>query len=367
MPEADLIYGKRYKVTFADIETLSVAAEPAQEEPAVLEEAVVEAVEPAIDLLERAVAIESMEGAFYRAFAADEPEPLPEPEPEPEPELIAGPPPLGAERAAEIITEFYRGFLRREPDALAMGKAARLASGEATLEDMIQEFVGSEEYRNPPPPPEPPLTNDQTQYGEFMLLLARWIGRAVKHPVVVDVGARGRERSNSYDLMKHFGWRGYLVEANPSLIAPITEAFAGLDMDLINCAVSDYDGEATFYIGVNDDVSSLDQKASEGWGDLKGEVTVTVARLGPLLDARKVPKDFALLSIDIEGEDVKVLNDVVVNAGYRPVWVILEASYDFATKALEELPLHPEVLAAYDLVAQTKANLILERRAKPRR
>lgn len=267
-----------------------------------------------------------------------------------------------APSAEALVTAFYRAFLRREPDPAAAEKAERLAKGEATVESLVAEFMNSDEYLNPAPPPEPPLTNDHTQYGEFKLLLDRWIARAVEHPLVVDVGARGRDRSNSYDLLRHFGWRGYLIEANPHLLDPIRQAFDGLDIELIHCAVSDYDGEAIFYLGVNDDVSSLNAQASAGWGPVAGEVKVPVARLGGLLDARETPKTFGLLSIDIEGEDIRVLNDVVAVAGYRPEWVIIEASNDFATKALSDLPLDPVVLAHYDLVAQTPANLILERR-----
>ena len=67
-----------------------------------------------------------------------------------------------------------------------------------------------------------------------------------------------------------------------------------------------------------------------------------------------------MLSIDIEGEDIKVLNDVI-GSGYRPEWVVIEASLDFSIKSLTDLPLLQTVRDEYDLVAQTRANLILER------
>ena len=93
--------------------------------------------------------------------------------------------------------------------------------------------------------------------------------RAQTNKIIVDVGARGRERSNSFDLLRHFGWRGLLIEANPSLLESIRADFAGTDFFLEFCAVSDYEGRAEFYFGVNDDVSSLSQHAAEGWGDIR--------------------------------------------------------------------------------------------------
>ena len=34
------------------------------------------------------------------------------------------------------------------------------------------------------------------------------IGRSVRYPIAVDVGAYGRQGYNTYDLLRHFGWRG---------------------------------------------------------------------------------------------------------------------------------------------------------------
>ncbi len=272
---------------------------------------------------------------------------------------------FGGLTARQMLAELYRNFLDREPDPLAYEKAARLEAGQAKVEDLIGEIIGSTEYNAPPPPAK--LTNDQTQFGEFEMLLGRWIELSVPNPIVVDVGARGRERSNSFDLLKTFGWRGILVEANPNLVESIKADFADLDIEVIECAVSDYDGEATFYLGVNDDVSSLNEHASLGWGPVAGQITVPVRRLGPLLRDRGIPQDFGLLSVDIEGEDIRVLNDLIVAFDYRPRWVVIEASLDFSTTSLDDLPFAEEVKSLYALVGQTSANLILELKDLPPR
>jgi len=258
------------------------------------------------------------------------------------------------------LSAVYGGILNRELDAGADDKVKRLAAGTSSLEDLIREIVGSEEYRTLIHESGSALLKDQTQYGELEILLKLWVNAQARHRIVVDVGARGRDRSNSYDLMRSFGWRGVLYEANPNLVPSIQAEFNGLDFELIQAAVSDYNGEAVFHLGANDDVSSLNADAASGWGPIVGAVAVEVRRLGESLKSLSIPSDFDLISIDIEGEDIKVLNDLVDNFDYRPRWVIIEASYDFTVKALTDLPFSDKVRESYALVGQTVANLILQ-------
>ncbi len=262
---------------------------------------------------------------------------------------------------ALAVEALYRGFFGRDPDPSAARIVDDLDNGRATLAQVTVAFHQSAEFhaaREVRRKAES-LTNDQTQFGEFMLLLQRMLKTDAQR-VVVDVGVRGKDRSNSFDLLKHFGWRGVLVEANPQLADQIRIDFSGLDVALEVCAASDYEGEATFHIGINDDVSSLNPDAALGWGAIRGAITVPVVRLPTLLERHAVPHDFDLLSIDIEGEDIKVLNDTVA-AGWTPRWVIIEASNDFIVKTLFDAPFSDAVRSGYAIVAQTPANLILER------
>lgn len=259
---------------------------------------------------------------------------------------------------ASVVAHLYRGFFRREPDPGAEGMIKALNSGELDLAAAIEILIKSDEYAEVAERfDSPPFMNDQSQYGEVQHLIRMMVNED-RHGIVVDAGARGKERSNAYDLMAFCGWKGILIEANPGLIQPISEAFDGLNLTLVGCAVSDFEGEATFHFGANDDVSSLNKEATEGWGETKGETTVSVRRLPSILVEHEVPKDFDLLSIDIEGEDVKVLNDVVA-AGYRPQFVIIEACYDYTVSSLHDLPFSEEVRAAYAIVERTRSNLIL--------
>ena len=271
---------------------------------------------------------------------------------------------------SSVIRSFYRALLLREPDEAGLrAYVDAITGGSMTLEESLATFLASNEFRHVAKRLLPRLagsdyarfTNDHSQYGELGMLLKHWINEAARHRIVVDVGARGRIGSNSYDLLKEFGWRGLLIEANPALIDPIHAEFSGLDYELLNVAVSDYDGRATLHIGVNDDVSSLDAEASLGWGAIRGTVSVDVKRLGPLLQDRGIPPDFDLLSLDIEGEDVKVLNDLIGDDYYRPAWIIIEASYDYQTESLDDLQLTAAAKSSYRIVGKTPANLILRR------
>ena len=270
----------------------------------------------------------------------------------------------------EVVKALYQVLLTRQPDLEGLeDKIGRLDNGTADLNQVVREFVGSEEFVDKLPELLGQLgniqyqrfTNDASQYGEVLELLKLWVNAHAEAKVVVDVGARGRARSNSYDLMKHFGWRGLLIEANPHLLAGIVEEFVGLDLQLVSCAVSDFNGSATFTRGINDDVSSLQPDLAAAWGPTAGEFEVSVKTLSSILDAYAVPKEFDLLSIDIEGEDIKVLNDLVANSDYRPAWVIIEASQDFSVRSLSDAPFSEHVKNVYAIKAQTRSNLILGR------
>ena len=268
-----------------------------------------------------------------------------------------------------MVQALYRSLLAREADPVGLAdKAARMASGEADLNNIVAELAGSQEYLDRLPEllhrrglsGARPFTNDVSQHGEVWIVLQTWVRDTATPGFVVDIGARGRERSNSFDMLREFGWSGLLVEANTRLIPEIERDFSGLDVKIVNCAVSDYDGRASFTLGVNDDVSSLDASAATGWGPSQGEITVDVRRLPSLLVEHGVPERFDMLSIDIEGHDIRVLNDLVASSWHRPTWIIIEASDSFRVQSLDDAPFSAEVKAAYRLRAQTKANLILK-------
>jgi FkbM family methyltransferase len=268
----------------------------------------------------------------------------------------------------QIIDALYEELLGRTADEVGRAdKLSMLNNGTASIKDIIRGILASEEFRTKLPLltnklgiDAPPFINSVSQFGEIELLMNHWVNNLTTAPIVVDAGARGKDRSNSWDLLNSFGWRGLLIEANAMLIPQIERDFAGLHYKLINCAVSNYTGEAEFTLGNNDDISSLNAKAAESWGATKGTVKVQVRKLQTLLHEEKIPYNFCLLSLDIEGEDVKVLNDLIELSMYRPSYIIIEASYDFSTKSLNDIPVTEKVKRSYQIIGQTKANLILK-------
>lgn len=205
------------------------------------------------------------------------------------------------------------------------------------------------------------FTNDHSQHGEFLEVLRILLDRGSKHKVVVDVGANGRERSNSYDLLKYFGWRGLLVEANPNLINQINDEFEGLDFELVSCAVSDEDGDGELALGVNSDISSLSSENTKSWGPLSGGVSVKIRTLHSILAEYNIPFDFDLLSIDIEGFDARVVNDLILRSSFRPEIIIMEGSMNYTINDPRELGVSDAVCAQYEVRARTVANLIMVR------
>ena len=247
-------------------------------------------------------------------------------------------------------------------------KLAGLKAGRTTIREIVQEMIASEEFSEK-------LTsflnnmsggfrftNDVSEHGEIWQLVRLWINDQAKCGIVVDVGARGRDRSNSFDLMKHFGWRGLLIEANAQLHHAIDTDFAGCDMQLVSCAVSDFNGRSNFTLGFNDDVSSLTASCTKIWGNSRGTIEVEVRRLSEVLAEFEIPLEFDLLSLDIEGEDFKVLNDLVATSPYRPNWIVMESSGGAPVRHMTDPRFSKEVRRHYRAKAVTKSNIILTRR-----
>ena len=96
-------------------------------------------------------------------------------------------------------------------------------------------------------------------------------------------------------------------------------------------------------------------------GSLEGAVEVEVRRLSEVLDDFSIPLDFDLLSLDIEGEDFKVLNDLIANSAYRPKWIVMESSGGSAVRQMTDPRFGKEVRRLYRAKAVTRSNIILSR------
>lgn len=272
------------------------------------------------------------------------------------------------ERKLDLLNICYNALLNRDPDEVAKANWAASENGMTALHGLLKSIISSPEFFVKQKDAYNPFEendlrrffNEQSQFGEVGRLIRQIVNTAATQKIVVDVGANGRERSNSYDLLRFFGWHGLLIEANPQRNPIIEEGFAGLDYHLINCAVSDYTGEAAFHLGINDDVSSLREETAVGWGPVRGVTSVIVRPLSSILSEYNIPLDFDLLSIDAEGEDIRILNETI-EKGYRPCWIILEAVHDQIAPSFDLLGFTKLVCTTYSIVDSTAANLILRR------
>ncbi len=117
--------------------------------------------------------------------------------------------------STEIVTALYEALLMRAPDAeglkaaVAMHDACQWTSLSASIKHMLQsrEFATQQVnfLQRYVKDGLGRFTNDVSQYGEVGLLIKHIVNASSSTRIVVDAGARGRARSNSFDLLRHFG------------------------------------------------------------------------------------------------------------------------------------------------------------------
>jgi FkbM family methyltransferase len=262
-------------------------------------------------------------------------------------------------------------FLLRAVDAAGLDNwRTAINSGRVTLSEFFLALMRSKEFRANASAFFTEYANfgeylgihDHSHNGEVTLLLRAMINSDERIKIAVDVGAHGKAGSNTYDLLRHFGWRGILVEANPELIPKIKKEFSGCNFDVANVAVSSRPGKATLYLGINDEISSIHRDWTAAWGPVRHFVEIDVETLPSILARFNVPRSFGLLSIDAEGEGLNLLEDALA-AGYRPEWVILEAHEALKIGTIAELPASELVKGTYDIAYRTQSNLIIHLKA----
>lgn len=151
--------------------------------------------------------------------------------------------------------------------------------------------------------------------------------------------------SNTFQLYTR-GWRGLVVDANPALIARFKRS---RPHDIAVCAaVSDIVETRSFVCSRQPEVSSLiPELISEA--DRVSETVVVTTTLTSLLETHKVPHDFDLLSIDIEGFDVPALAGLDWMT-YRPRIIVVEMhGFDIA---------NPSSSSAYTLLTNQGYRLV---------
>jgi FkbM family methyltransferase len=149
----------------------------------------------------------------------------------------------------------------------------------------------------------------------------------------VDIGANNGVRDSNTALLEKHGWKGLLIEANPDLIPLASQARPG--SLVINSAVvaPNLTGTINFYkvIGGPPNLDGLsttlisdefNSKISSYGGDVK-VTRVPANTLDTILERNEVPSKFELLSIDVEGAELQVLEGLSLDK-YTPRIILVE-------------------------------------------
>ena len=147
--------------------------------------------------------------------------------------------------------------------------------------------------------------------------------------VVVDVGANdGFYGSNSFPFVAR-GWRAILIEPHPVVFGHLKERFARSTLvTCLNLACAESRGKRPLFLGTDGDRPSLstlseDPSLLSQRGRTNKSILVPVETLADVLNARDVPRNFAVLTVDTEGMDYEVLLGLDCSV-WRPQVIITE-------------------------------------------
>lgn len=130
--------------------------------------------------------------------------------------------------------------------------------------------------------------------------------------------------SNTFKLYLE-GWHGINIDANPKLIERVKQI---KKKDISLCyAISDKEEEVSFFESDTHAVSTINKETYQQWNktwNFKEPQVMQAKRLDSLLDQYLSPdQEIDLLSIDVEGHDINVLQSIDLYK-YRPKLIIIE-------------------------------------------
>jgi hypothetical protein len=140
----------------------------------------------------------------------------------------------------------------------------------------------------------------------------------------VDVGCNHPQfLSNTYGLYRK-GWRGICIDANPKLIDKFP-LFRPKDRALCRL-ISDTPGVRTFYEVQNPVLSTTEEVCLEEFRKEGLNIHARIMQahtMTEVLDGEHAPRQFELLSIDVEEHDFRVLQSLDLKK-YRPRLIVIE-------------------------------------------
>jgi FkbM family methyltransferase len=160
--------------------------------------------------------------------------------------------------------------------------------------------------------------DSSSQIANISELQEKYIGKK-KNGIFIEVGSyNGKEFGFVWGLVKR-GWRGILVEPIPSNIIKIRKNYINYkNIKILEFAITDDKKPLHLYEG-----EQLSGKYKPKKYYNHKIVKVKTMKLSELCNSERIPRDFDLLSIDVEGAEEEVVNSFNFNT-WRPKMVIIE-------------------------------------------
>ena len=219
-----------------------------------------------------------------------------------------------------------RQILGEDPGPQDIGAQFETSQGNIKAITPLQVFTRAFPRHHKTESPTYDPAKNYSQHGDQEIIFKYFNDHPSKHNILVDVGAFGRDMSNTYALLE-LGWKGLLIEANPNRVEVMKKEFANLNCEILNIAISDEEGDFSLYLHSELGHDSLDP----GWYPQDKTTDELIVRAFPLemiLEKHKIPLNFDLLSIDTEGWDERIVKHFLKESEYRPALIVTEcASY----------------------------------------
>ena len=145
--------------------------------------------------------------------------------------------------------------------------------------------------------------------------------------VFVEVGGNdGYSWSNTWGLAE-IGWKGVYFEPMLELAAKCDERHAKNNAECYPVAIAEFDGTCKLYLGQSATTSATVAKDNTFfYGNSPTNFVETPCRsLNSILAELKIPADFELLVIDVDGDEPGVIQGIDLDQ-WRPIMIIVETS-----------------------------------------
>ena len=198
------------------------------------------------------------------------------------------------------------------------------------------------------------MQNNQTWSLEGQDKILDILFRKIKKGIYIDIGCNHAvKQNNTYRLYKK-GWKGIGIDGS-NKFKRSWKTFRKKDLFL--CEVLSNKRENKIFYNFSDDTSSsIDLKTVKRYkkrlGQPKSKKNVYTRKLEEILIQKKIPKNFDLLCIDVEGHDLQVLKGLNLNL-FKPKVIMIEIRFLNLNKPYENKIFSFLRKYKYSLIAKT--------------